>query len=730
MSRVDPLVRGELALQLLLGLLLGSLHLSISLQTAISAAPYSALVRTLILMLYPLALALTGLGALLVERWTALGGGRGLRGAGLLLLAFLGASLRLPLSGEWSRDLPLVATTTLLTLGGWYLLMGAVMADSLQRLREHAQIPLGWATHLAGLMIGYGLSELAVVEVGANAVLAVTGAALLLGGRQLAFGLWSAGLVAAAWTQLDRPLEQARDLGVQPALRQEGAGASGRQTRAALHSVLDQTLWIGWGRLSQVRLVPWEEGAATRSYGVFYNFAHQYGVNTDDFEEGYSPSQRRAPIYAALEGVRPVLLISAGAGRGLLALPGELDEGVLAVERDPAAMRLFREIAPELNAGIYDRVRSLAEDGRSVLERLPGPWGAIVVESGTQQPVHVLLPASAPHFLQTTEAIEVMIDRLAPEGTLILEYARTGEVGHRGEQATRALRGLQEAGLETRVLAEGHHVNLFVMACKPTGCGEELEARVRPARGLRWLDLDTSGLGPPLTDDRPFFTWLHLTGEERRLLQIPAWAFVLLALGVAARERLRFRSPEDWHHGAAFVFAVGVGHIALQLHAFHLARTYFTDSVRTILVMIVLFLAWGALGSALADRLRGPSRSPSTLTVAALLLAAHWALITHLPTGATSAGVRWGAALLATAPGGLLMGAVLPLGLRRASPRQLRGLVAVDAAGTLAGYALIYPVMLPHGAFVYGVVAVGCYLVACGLLGTPPTPDSSPPLAR
>ena len=128
MSRVDPLVRGELALQLLLGLLLGSLHLSISLQTAISAAPYSALVRTLILMLYPLALALTGLGALLVERWTALGGGRGLRGAGLLLLAFLGASLRLPLSGEWSRDLPLVATTTLLTLGGWYLLMGAVMA--------------------------------------------------------------------------------------------------------------------------------------------------------------------------------------------------------------------------------------------------------------------------------------------------------------------------------------------------------------------------------------------------------------------------------------------------------------------------------------------------------------------------------------------------------------------------------------------------------------------------
>ena len=75
--------------------------------------------------------------------------------------------------------------------------------------------------------------------------------------------------------------------------------------------------------------------------------------------------------------------------------------------------------------------------------------------------------------------------------------------------------------------------------------------------------------------------------------------------------------------------------------------------------------------------------------------------------------------LLATAPGGLLMGALLPLGLRRASPRQLHGLIAVDAAGTLAGYALVYPIMLPFGATALGIVAVGTYLAAAWLWASP-----------
>jgi hypothetical protein len=64
------------------------------------------------------------------------------------------------------------------------------------------------------------------------------------------------------------------------------------------------------------------------------------------------------------------------------------------------------------------------------------------------------------------------------------------------------------------------------------------------------------------------------------------------------------------------------------------------------------------------------------------------------------------------------MGALLPLGLRRASSEQLRGLIAVDAAGTLAGYALIYPVMLPLGTSALGGVAIAAYLCAAWLWST------------
>jgi hypothetical protein len=352
------------------------------------------------------------------------------------------------------------------------------------------------------------------------------------------------------------------------------------------------------------------------------------------------------------------------------------------------------------------------------LESLPGGWDAIVVESSIYQPVHVLLPASAPYFLMTQEALLTMADKLAPGGTLILEFTRTADDSKRSDFAFRAAKGLEDAGLEVYLVASGIKVNLFLMACEGTGCIEKRSRRFSDALGLPSFDIHSQDLPPPLTDDRPFLAWEQLGKSDWTYIQSLAWFFFLGACAVMVRERRKPLAQGEWATAAPFVFAVGIGHIALQVHAFHIARTFFTDSVRTILVMIVLFAAWGAIGSVLTPKFSAALRQKASwaIPVAVALLLAHWVLLYNLPFEDSRVWIRWTAAILATAPGGIFMGMMLPLGLERATARQLPGLIAVDAAGTLAGYALIYPVMLPFGARAYGLVAVVAYLVAVFLL--------------
>jgi len=706
----------ELSLQILLGLVLGSVHLALSLELAISASPYRTLVRTLILLLYPLALSLTGLGALLLERWPRLGGDRALRGAGALLVVFLVTLLQVPSSGEGLRDLPVLGGAVLGTLGGWYLLLGAAMAASLHRLRQQERVSEGWAAHLLGLLLGYGLSEPLVVQVGANAVVLLTALALLLAARR-AMPVWAMLLAMGLWVPLDGALEDLRDVeGLWPEAPEHLDGSGGQRAGGGI----TWTVWMGWSRRSQVRLVEARAFRGQRTeLRVLYNFANQYAVDPRPhrWSRGSADVSWRTAVYGALGGAEDVLVIGSGAGRGLLSLPLELDERVHAVERNSGAVRLFTEVAPELNGHLYERVSVHAADGRNVLERRGGDWDGIVVESSLYHPAHLLLPASAPFFHQTHEALVGMAERLRSDGVLILEYHRTASTPHRRQMALRARGSLLEAGLDVSLLSIGAQKHLYVFGCRSEGCGPRLRATVEPSKSHAWIPPGPDPSPPPLTDDRPFLTWNLLGRSEQGLLIGLASLFVLGAMGFSRWVRVRRTRPEDWGHAVPFVLLVGVGHMVLQLHAFHLGRTFFEDAVRTVLVLIGLLLAWGALGSAGAARLsRWRPGVGLGVGVCGGLLALHWGLLAHLPAGQDSEWVRWLAAIVATAPGGLLMGALLPLGLRRASPAQLRDLVAVDAAGTLAGFALTWPVLLPFGARAFGVVGVGAYVVAAGLL--------------
>ncbi len=720
----DPDLLRELSLQFLTGVVMGGVHLALSLELALSASLYRTMVRTLILMLYPAALALTGLGAYLQAGRPELGSAWGLRGAGALLVVFLGLVLVAPVSGAMGWDLLLLGSVVIVTLGGWYLLLGAVITRSLQSLRDKGHVSLGWGVHLAGLMVGYGLSEPLVVTVGANAAILLTGLALIAGGRQV-LPLWALLQAVGIWLPVDQVVEDYRRTEV---LLPESPETHDRDGDAMAQGEIIDTDWMGWSRRSQVRLVRLTERRGGRQqFRVLYNFANQYRVDPEGVAQGQeaAATNRRGRAYKALDGADRVLLIGAGSGRGLLSLPVELDKDVHAVERNPAAMRLFRDVAPQLNSRLYHRVSAHASDGRTVVERLPGGWDGVVIESSLYHPAHLLLPAAAPYFHQTAEAYAVMRDRLAPGGLIIQEYNRTTSARHRKEMAWRARAALLDAGLEVRVLSSGPMMNLYVYACAEEGCGDALESRLDLVDGDRWINPKPGRDQPALSDDQPFMTWFILDRAEQVFLIGLAAIFLLVTSGLALRERRAASRPGDWRNASVFVALIGAGHMALQLHAFHLARTLLDDSVRTVLVCIVAFLFWGALASLGAERWRRLFAPGTAIGAAGGLLALHWFGLAHLPFAVDTEWVRWCAMALATAPGGLLMGALLPLGLRRASPRQLHGLIAVDAAGTLAGYALVYPVMLPLGATALGVVAVVTYLAAVWVLTSTDSPETT-----
>ena len=723
---MDPRRRSDELTVLSVGLAFGLLHLPFSLGLAVTLAFHGSFVQTVLLLLYPVALALTGVGAALagVSPWLAAGRGS-LRVAGVAALAFLAASLWLNFLTSELWALVAAAIAHFGALGAWFLALGAALAGALARLRAEGRVGRAWAVHLAGLVVGYAVSEPMVVAVGLNAALLAVGLCFVVFGRAWAIALPVAvglGLVASpdAWLEDTRALEVWQDEDEQVVFGREAGWKDERA--AALHAAGKRRVWLGWSRYGQVQVLPVNN---SNKYTVLYNYKPQYDVcpgcdERERFEaawdRGEVPSTgdrlggQRAPLRAALYRLLPaegrLLFSGVGGGRGLDMLPFALHPGVVAVERDAGAMRLFTRERPELNEGRFLAVTALVADGRHAVEVARERFDAIVLESSRYQPSHSMLPASAPYHLYTREAIRAFVSQLLPGGLLVVELTRATEKPDHRYVPIQILQTLEEDGVEHAVLRTGTLDTVHILACAREGC-------LRP-----WLDaVDLSGLPDTsvgidleplvtdyrLTDDTPFVTWATMGSPERaRMLLVAGALFGLAAAG--------------WN-AAGWFFALGVAHATLQIHAMYAWWAYFGDELLTILRVIVWFLIYGAVGSALAGRL-SPRLAGwgARVGVAAALLAVHAAGVALIPFEESAAWARELYAAAALLPGGLLMGALMPLGLAGASADRVGRNLCADALGTLAGYAGMYLVLLPAGMTAYGAVGVALYLgVAAGL---------------
>lgn len=698
----------------LAGLTMGLSHLSISVQLGVTLSERPSLVQTLVMFVYPIAFSCMGFGAVLQQRFfPRISPMLTMRLAGLSLGVFLIVTLR---SSYLTASPALLFAVNGAALGAWFLLLGGTIAPLLGVAHGKGRVGWIWAAHLAGIVVGYLATNGVLVFVGANAVILAVGLSFLVLPRH-GLAVLALCLAAAIPTQLDAHIERLRTLagiqGPQEAVVSDADSRPWVATRA-LADEIHQPEWMGWSRYSQFRLV--DGGSVGVRYGGLYNFKLQWVVPLNGEDPKRSGAPERRLLYDLVRPGGDVVIIGVGGGNGLRCL-SDAHPGVIAVERDPAVVKLFRDRRPEWNDHLFTQVTTVAADGRTVVERADGTLDAIIIESARFQPIQSMRPAAAPLYLYTREALELYVRKLAPDGMLLMGFADVTNLS-RNFVPDQVLMALNEAGIPHAALFSEVSGAVHVLVCQTP---EALELRVQELEGSIFQRWDRSGTaredGFRLTDAKPFATWASLGAQGRGILFRVALG-IFLACGLAAAWLCvrSGRGGQGWNNTPYF-FVIGVAYALMEIATFYRYRAFFGDEILTILRIIATFIAFAAIGSALSSRLPPWLLRPLPRVLGtAALLAVHYYGLLIIPFEQSNPWLRELFALLFLMPGGLLMGVFFPLGIA-AGPRRLIGnAILADALGTLAGFSLLYLIYIPLGAWVFWGVAAGAYLGAVVLL--------------
>ncbi len=702
-----------------IGLALSLTHLAVALQLGVTLSRQGILMRTLVLFLYPVAFACVGLGAAAGQSWfPRLRSSAPLRASGLALIAFFVVALRLHFMTNDTTRLTLTSIAHLGTLGAWFICTGLALGPLLRQAHRAGArwVGRGWAVHLLGLVAGYLGFDLLVGPTGANVILVATGLSLMLlpktGILVLAGVLWSAPTLDLDWR-----LERLRKTEENPTRRYDflapRLGTRGKAISSRLQPLydrLDEPIFHGWSRLSQLRFVDASEVGA--GIAAFYNYHFMWLTGPASLRGPKDDLRER--IYALLPPDGEVLVIGAGGGRGLYSFPSPPHKGITAVEIDPTVVRLLRDRHPEWNGGLFRQVNAVAADGRTVAEMHSGGLDAILIESARWAGTQGFSAAVRPRYLYTREAIATYLDRLADDGFLFVGLANVVTRPHRYLPA-QIIMALEELGVPYWSYHDPGTGHIQILACRKAGCleskietlGDEVD---RSFRGIAaWTDYR-------LSDDTPFFSWGMLEVNIRR--QLAAMAGGVMAICAAALWFLRRRaaSGTGWNP-IAFFFAIGIAHTGLQLATIHAYRGYFTDQVHTMVRLFLYFLVYGAIGSALAHRLPGRwLETGPRVGGTVLLLAIHLVALKWIPFADGRWWIRELYAAVSLLPGGILMGVFFPLGLAVAGRELVGRNLLADAIGTLFVMALIFFTLIPFGLTTFAFCALLAYGAAAILL--------------
>ncbi|MAE71083.1 MAG: hypothetical protein CME06_11525 [Gemmatimonadetes bacterium] len=720
-----------------MGFAIGITHLAISLEVSATLSYHHSLMQSLVLLIYPIAFVGVGIGAVIEQRYFVRESTLPLlRSAGIALGLLLLASLRANFLVSNPAELAMAVATHALAMSAWFGLLGAALSRALRRATRRGNSGIGWAAHLGGLLVGYVAGPTAVSTIGANAVLASTALSFTLL-PQVGIVVVIAVFALSNTLALDSSIEDLRDTRNWSEFRLTrllddhvgkvtGLRPSGMPAKA--------TLFRGWSHLAQVRVT--ERGGREDGHAVFYNFKLQYPVQSHSLrsralekEESLSAAERiqvrhrmsRRGVYAAVpEGGRAVIC-GVGAGSPLIEFPTELHPGIVAVERDPLVVQYFSLMRPDLNGRAFADLTVLAGDGRRVIEMIEEPLDAIVLESARFQPHRIMSAAMETQYLYTEDALRTYLDKLAPDGVLVIEFNRMHARPTLEYLPTQTLQALERFGVPHRTanidLSDAGRV-CIVASPSAKGLDAAFARMSREWRELQWRGWQPSFSDDPIhehrfTDSRPFSAWFTMGVDRQHTLMGIAYLIIFLGTIAAVLVGLGSRSAE-WNP-SGYTFCIGVGHIAIQIATFITYRTYFGDEVLTIMRLISYFLFYGAVGSLLSTRLRRLPGAPLRVGIVVTVFALHFALLRAIPFSEASITTRelWSAATLL--PAGVLMGLFFPLAISRAGTGLVARVVLLDAVGTFVGYGLLFPALLGHGVGALAALGVAAYAVASGL---------------
>lgn len=752
---MDPSSRRlpALATLFLLGLLMAVSHYAASLELSVNISQHGTLVQSVLLFLYPLSYAFVGVGAVVDHRWLRREGHPGgsrwvLRLAGLSILSFLVLALRI--NGLGPSVFGLVASITLstLSLSAWFLLLGVVLSQKLSVVKTIGPRVLaqGWAVHLFGLLLGYALNRTLIMDVGVNALLLSMGLALLALPR-LSLPTLGVLVLLSLVFDMDSRVERLRDLNAVQFDRALGFdkmahtpidGSAGMGVTMAMHEAnVVHRRWSPFA-LFMLSSQPSDTPRAQDYVGI-YNFKHQWDVSPD-LDTG-TLGILKVAAYSIIEPDDQVMLIGAGGGRGLTFLSIDPHPGIIAVERDPAVIELFRDRAPELNDFLYQRITAVAADGRYAAESWPEPLDFLILESARYQPLMALCSASSPYYLYTREAFASYLNALADDGLLMVNFNRTGPDNKKNYLALQIVGALRELGATVDAVALDRNASrndddvtyVYIMASRDPDAVERAvqatlaagEASIPERRNSQhmvrgWEPTLSEKLAVleqvELSDDRPFLGWFFLGPSGQRTMYVISGGILLLVLGGMLRLFRAERPQRTWNPTLFFVL-IGLAHTGLQVASFYSWRSFFGDEISTMSRLLMAFLAFGALGSTLAGRYRVfLRRREVALSVTAGALILHSLGLVFIPFESSTWWIREGYALLALFPGALLMGIFFPLGAIRAHASLMGRALLADALGVLSCYALFFLVFLPLGRWAFLGMACLTYLAAALLL--------------
>ncbi len=643
-----------------------------------------------------------------------------LAATGLAVALSLLAALRMNPDGAQSAFfLPasVVLTGLVLTLFGMVYSGVLVYFHQARRQRIGLVVALG----LAGLILAFLLRPLLVIHLGCNLILALVASIsiLLALGRPGALAALLLLPLSFALSSLDSRIEGLRDL-------------SGRFQQHSYQDYLPvsevpsfEPLLDAWSPYAKINL--YDVPDTPRMAGVYnYYITWIFDGKAD---------RRRQLLFSFIEPDDQVLCLAIGGGWPLLAIPVADRAQITGVELDPVVVDFFKE-HPQHNDGLFNQVQVVLAEGRAALETLHGPYDAIVIDLPGSPATQKENPIEFENFLLTQEAVERAFELLDDDGVL-MAYLLPHQIGP--AYATFAASGHEVAILHgpspSSESARYRYMNetYAVYASRSPGKLASMAQRIlaeSPSTGERITSVSSERIRAfsgfrVNTDDRPYAQILaHLQGKKTRDRSERSFSAVLEFARLALASTLFFSVVTVLLAGRGrqrpelvYFLAIGAGFVMFQLYLYARLRSFFGDPVSTTMMATLLLFAASSVGSLLSNRIHRwqPHVGLRLAAVALLLVATHFGL-GALPFGISNPLLRFSLAGLVIAPFGLVAGMFFPLGLLRVERRSLGWALALDAAGTFAGFICFYFLAWHFGIAVNILPVLGAYLLAAALL--------------